>query len=112
MIIDLRLYDGSGLDLLAEAVTKRLLLPECAVILASHDFTVSRDSISPRTALDLDAFLDRLVVLALETSGDSRCRGPAHSVRALHCGDQPRPVARVGHRSVPGCALLPSRSFG
>jgi CheY-like chemotaxis protein len=64
VIIDLRLYDGSGLDLLAEAVKNRLLPPECAVILASHDFTVSRDSISPRTALDLDAFLDRLVVLA------------------------------------------------
>jgi DNA-binding NtrC family response regulator len=64
VIIDLRLYDGSGLDLLAEAVKNRLLSAECAVILASHDFTVSRDSISPRTALDLDAFLDRLVVLA------------------------------------------------
>jgi CheY-like chemotaxis protein len=64
VIIDLRLYDGSGLDLLAEAVRNRLLAPECAVILASHDFMESRDSISLRTALDLDAFLDRLVMLA------------------------------------------------
>jgi CheY-like chemotaxis protein len=64
VIIDLRLYDGSGLDLLAEAANSRLLPPECAVILASHDLRESRDSISPRTALDLDAFLDRLIVLA------------------------------------------------
>jgi CheY-like chemotaxis protein len=64
VIIDLRLYDGSGLDLLEGAVRDGLLTPGRAVILASHDFTESRDSESPSTSLDLDAFLDRLVALA------------------------------------------------
>jgi CheY-like chemotaxis protein len=64
VIIDLRLYDGSGLDLLTEAVNSRLLTQECAVILASHDFIESRDSLAAQRPLDLDALLDCLVVLA------------------------------------------------
>jgi CheY-like chemotaxis protein len=64
VIIDLRLYDGSGLDLLEGAVRDGLLAPGRAVILASHDFGESRASQSPSTSLDLDAFLDRLVALA------------------------------------------------
>jgi CheY-like chemotaxis protein len=64
VIIDLRLYDGSGLDLLADAANNGLLAPECAVIVASHDFLESQDSLPPKTSLDLDAFLDCLVALA------------------------------------------------
>src|SRR5262245_48215039 len=64
VIVDLRLYDGSGFDLLSQAIDNSLLSPECAVILASHDFIESRDSISRTKALDLDALLDRLMVLA------------------------------------------------
>jgi DNA-binding response OmpR family regulator len=64
VIIDLRLYDGSGLDLLTEAVNSRLLTQECAVILASHEFIESRDSLAAQRPLDLDALLDCLVVLA------------------------------------------------
>jgi DNA-binding response OmpR family regulator len=64
VIIDLRLYDGSGLDLLEEAVNRGLLAPDSAVILASHDLVEPRDVLSSTAAIDLDTFLDRMKVLA------------------------------------------------
>jgi hypothetical protein len=70
VIIDLRLYDGSGLDLLEEAVSHGLFAPDSAVILASHDLVESRDLESPTAALDLHGFLDSMMVLA------SRSRPP------------------------------------
>jgi hypothetical protein len=64
VIIDLRLYDGSGLDLLEEAVNRGLWAPDSTVILASHDLVEPRDVISSTAAIDLDTFLDRMKVLA------------------------------------------------
>ena len=76
VIIDLRLYDGSGLHLLEEAVNNHLLAPGSAVILASHDFVESSGSISPSSWLDLDAFLDRLFVLTSGSSATSESLDP------------------------------------
>jgi DNA-binding response OmpR family regulator len=93
VIIDLRLYDGSGLDLLAEAANNRLLPPECAVILASHDFTEPRESISRTTALDLYALLDRLMVLA-SRSRASRDTGALRIQFMLYIMGRSRGLAR------------------
>jgi CheY-like chemotaxis protein len=67
VIIDLRLYDGSGFDLLEEAANRGLLAPDGAVILASHDLVEPRDASSSTASLNLDAFLDRLMVLGSRT---------------------------------------------
>lgn len=76
VIIDLRLYDGSGLDLLEEAVNRGLWAPDSAVILASHDLVEPRDVISSTPALDLDAFLDRLMVLASRSRASREAGAP------------------------------------
>jgi hypothetical protein len=63
VIIDLRLRDGSGLDLLEHAIRGGLLSPQRAVILASHDFRNLGAEWRTRL-LDLNAFLDRMVSIA------------------------------------------------
>ena len=63
VIIDLRLHDGSGLDLLDEAASDGMLT--CGVVvLASHDFKTGPDTTSRPRVLDLDAFLDRMMAIA------------------------------------------------
>jgi CheY-like chemotaxis protein len=68
VIIDLHLSDGSGLDLLENAIRAGLLTPGASVILASHDFGESPDEVSPSSVLDLDGFLSR------ELASSSRVR--------------------------------------
>jgi hypothetical protein len=95
VIIDLRLYDGSGLDLLAEAVNDGLLAPDSVVILASHDLLELHDSPSLKTVVDLnlDALIDRLVILASRPRLPRDAGGP-HIQFMLHIVGTSRDPAR------------------
>ena len=95
VIIDLRLYDGSGLDLLEEAVNRGLLTPDSAVILASHDLVEPLDVASSTTALDLNDLLDRLMVLA-SRSRASRDAGAPHIQSMLYVVTSREHGARTG----------------
>jgi CheY-like chemotaxis protein len=104
VIIDLRLYDGSGLDLLEGAVRDGLLTGR-AVILTSHDFADSSASASPSTSLDLDAFLDRLVALAARPRAQSES-GRLRIQLALYIAGSSR-----GHASGSGAGAFSKLRF-
>jgi CheY-like chemotaxis protein len=60
VLIDLRLSDGSGLQLLRDATDERLLAQSAAVILTGHDDEAPSDIRMFRKGFELDPFLDRL----------------------------------------------------
>jgi CheY-like chemotaxis protein len=60
VIIDLRLSDGSGLQLLRDATDERLLAESAAIILTGHDFDAPNDIRVFRKGVELEPFLDRL----------------------------------------------------
>src|SRR4051812_11997335 len=60
VIIDLRLADGSGLQLLRDATDERLLAQSAAVILTGHDDEAPSDIRVFRKGFELEPFLDRI----------------------------------------------------
>jgi ActR/RegA family two-component response regulator len=60
VIIDLRLSDGSGLQLLRDATDQRLLAESAAIILTGHDFDAPSDIRVFRKGFELEPFLDRI----------------------------------------------------
>src|SRR4051812_21849643 len=60
VLIDLRLSDGSGLQLLRDATDERLLAQSAAVILTGHDDEAPSDIRMFRKGFELDPFLDRI----------------------------------------------------
>jgi ActR/RegA family two-component response regulator len=60
VIIDLRLADGSGLQLLRDATDQRLLAQSAAVILTGHDDEAPSDIRVFRKDFELEPFLDRI----------------------------------------------------
>jgi CheY-like chemotaxis protein len=60
VMIDLRLPDGSGFDLLREATDAGLLIQSSAIILTGHDFEEPGDVRVFRKTMALDALLDRM----------------------------------------------------
>jgi CheY-like chemotaxis protein len=67
VIIDLRLSDGSGLQLLRDATDERLLTQSAAIILTGHDFDVPSDIRVFRKGFELDPFLDRIADIVAAT---------------------------------------------
>ena len=67
VIIDLRLSDGSGLQLLRDATDERLLAESAAIILTGHDFDAPSDIRVFRKGFELEPFLDRLAEIVAAT---------------------------------------------
>ena len=60
VIIDLKLPDGSGLQLLRDATDERLLTHSAAIILTGHEFEAPSDIRVFRKSHELEPFLDRV----------------------------------------------------
>jgi two-component system OmpR family response regulator len=100
VIIDLRLPDGSGLQLLRDAADEGLLADTAAIILTGHDFDEPSDIRVFHKPLDLDPFLDRMadIVEATKRRRDVRHHSkPAQKAHSL-AFDIHRPPPRKGVR--------------
>jgi CheY-like chemotaxis protein len=68
VIVDLRLPDGSGFELLRDAADEGLLHDTSAIILTGHDFDEPPSDIRVfQKPLDLDPFLDRMADIIAQT---------------------------------------------
>jgi CheY-like chemotaxis protein len=91
VMIDLRLPDGSGFDLLREATDAGLLAQSSTIILTGHDFEEPGDIRVFRKSMALDALLDRMGDLVAITRRrrpavgrpPAAHRGTAHDGRRL-----------------------------
>jgi len=82
VIIDLRLPDGSGLQLLRDATDEGLLADSAAVILTGHDdFEEPSDIRVFHKSHDLDTFLDRVDELVAATKHRRQYSGAARATR-------------------------------
>jgi CheY-like chemotaxis protein len=96
VIFDLRLPDGSGLELLRDATEEGLLEHTAAIILTGHDFEEPDDIRVFHKPLDIDPFLDRMseVIAAAKRRRDaSRLKPPL--TRAASCDNGGRSGRRV-----------------
>jgi CheY-like chemotaxis protein len=96
VIIDLRLPDGSGLQLLRDATDDGLLADSAAIILTGHDFDEPSDIRVFHKPLDLDPFLNRMADI-VATTRRRRHESRQHSRPAA----LPRSLALDGHRPPP-----------
>lgn len=87
VIFDLRLPDGSGLELLRDATVEGLLDRTAAIILTGHDFEEPDDIRVFHKPLEIDPFLDRMAEIIARTKQrrdagrikpPSAARGTAH----------------------------------
>lgn len=97
VIFDLRLPDGSGLELLRDATEEGLLENTAAIILTGHDFEEPDDIRVFHKPFDLDPFLDRMgaiVSAAKHRRQGSRTRSRVNGgeVSNDHTGRSPKPV--------------------
>lgn len=67
VIFDLRLPDGSGLELLRDATEEGLLDQTAAIILTGHDFEEPDDIRVFHKPLDIDSFMDRINAIVAAT---------------------------------------------
>jgi len=94
LIIDLRLPDGSGLDLLRAASEEALLTNSSAVILTGHDFEEPDDIRVFHKPLDIEPFLDRIAEIVARTKQRQTSGRPAlPRMHARHTADD------RGHRA-------------
>jgi CheY-like chemotaxis protein len=97
VIIDLRLPDGSGLQLLRDATDEGLLTDSAAIILTGHDdFEEPSDVRVFHKSHDLDTFLDRMAGIVAATKRRRQFSGGARAplYKALSC-DGGRPPRRI-----------------
>ena len=85
VILDLRLPDGSGLELLRDATEEGLLEHTAAIILTGHDFEEPDDIRVFHKPLDIDSFVDRMnqVVAATKQRRRAAKPGPSWARREL-----------------------------
>ena len=93
VIVDLRLADGSGLQLLRDATDERLLAQSAAIILTGHDDEAPSDIRVFRKGFELEPFLDRIgdIVAATQRHRRMTATRPASAVRVV-AFDRPRPA--------------------
>src|SRR3954466_2068789 len=103
VIIDLRLPDGSGLQLLRDATDEGLLADSAAIILTGRDdFEQPSDIRVFHKSHDIDTFLDRIGDIVAATrqrrtySGASRPPGRAAPAGPSHRRERPAPAAEGG----------------
>ena len=78
MIVDLRLPDGNGFELLRDAADEGLLHDTSAILLTGHDFDEPPSDIRVfHKPIDLDPFLDRMADIIAQTKR-RRERGSYH----------------------------------
>lgn len=95
VIIDLRLSDGSGLQLLRDATDERLLAQSAAIILTGHDFDVPSDIRVFRKGFELDPFLDRIAdIVAAARHHRLTITRPPLALRAI-AFDKQRPAKAI-----------------
>jgi len=97
VIFDLRLPEGSGLDLLREATEEGLLDGSAAIILTGHDFDDEPDDIRVfHKPLDVDSFLDRMgeIVVAAKRRRRGAQLKPPFVTRGLS-NDRSRPSPKT-----------------
>jgi CheY-like chemotaxis protein len=95
VLIDLRLPDGSGLDLLRDATDEGLLADSAAIILTGHDLVEPDDIRVYHKPIDLDPFLDRMahIVAATKHRRASQAQRPPLHARGTS-NDDGRPARR------------------
>ncbi|HZR22379.1 MAG TPA: circadian clock KaiB family protein [Vicinamibacterales bacterium] len=87
VIIDLRLPDGNGLELLRQATEEGLLTQSAAIILTGHDFDEPDDIRVFHKPLDIESFLDRMGEIIAHTKKREVARStrpPAHARGTSH----------------------------
>jgi CheY-like chemotaxis protein len=93
VIVDLRLPDGSGLELLRDAMDEGVLADSAAIVLTGQDDFQEPDDIRVyRKPVDLEPFLDRMANIVAHTQKRRGATGTSPVTR----GREPR---RDGHRS-------------
>lgn len=96
VIFDLRLPDGSGLELLRDATEEGLLDHTAAIILTGHDFEEPDDIRVFHKPLEIEPFLDRMSEIVARTKqrrDSSRVRPPVQARSSSH--DHSRRASKV-----------------
>jgi len=99
MIVDLRLPDGNGFELLRDAADEGLLHDTSAILLTGHDFDEPPSDIRVfHKPIDLDPFLDRMAAIIAQTKS-RRARGsirpPANQRGTSHDSSRPGKGAKI-----------------
>jgi DNA-binding NtrC family response regulator len=95
VVIDLRLPDGSGLDLLRLATDRGLLAGSSAIILTGQEFEPPGDIRVFHKSASLDALLDSVTDIVARTKARRQARGGAWSTATRGTSkDQKRPSKR------------------
>jgi CheY-like chemotaxis protein len=97
VVIDLRLPDGSGLQLLRDATDEGLLADSAAIILTGHDdFEQPSDIRVFHKSNDIDTFLDRMADIVAATRQRRTYSGAARPpLRRAVARDQGRPPKKI-----------------
>jgi CheY-like chemotaxis protein len=104
IIIDLRLPDGSGLQLVRDAADEGLLAESAAIILTGHEFDEPSDIRVFHKTSDLDPFLDRVADIVAATR---RRRGDVrHQSRRREPSDLAFDIHRPSSRKRPRLELV------
>jgi DNA-binding response OmpR family regulator len=98
VIFDLRLPEGSGLELLRDATEEGLLEGSAAIILTAHDFDEPDDIRVFHKPFDLDPFLERMseIIAASKQRRRAKLKPPPPTRGLAHDRSRPSPkVAKI-----------------